>query len=267
MCLQQDRKASVTQLGRAGRLEYFHMWANELKALLKMLDVFWMKLLGLWISNRVKETSVQPTEAAGDESAATLTCFRDTQESPSQTQRHLCKVGLSGHRAGEHSTEKGCWVAMKVHALPLLLLLSFFQLLGDQQILLPLHSLESIWVGLPLMLPVAQGPLPLVGFHLFLLVPDWRLRLLRSQERSSTEILGKRRKICKSSRESRVQLLQRIVKAGKQNFCWKICKCRSPCTAFSPPLCPYQHCSVLSLIDCTAEPCSKAASAEELLPL
>lgn len=73
-------------------------------------------------------------------------------------------------------------------------------------------------------------------------------------EKSSTEIFVKRQKIYKRLRESRVQLLQRMVKVRKQRgFCWKIHKCQSPCSALSPPLCPYQRRSVLGLTDQSPE--------------
>lgn len=73
-------------------------------------------------------------------------------------------------------------------------------------------------------------------------------------EKSSTEIFVKRQKIYKRLRESRVQLLQRMVKVRKQRgVCWKIHKCQSPCSALSPPLCPYQRCSVLGLTDQSPE--------------
>lgn len=165
-----------------------------------------------------------PTEAAAGDSASTWTCFREAQESPSWTQRRLARVGLSGHRAGGHSAEKGCRVAMKVHALPLLLLLSFLKLLGNQQILFPLHSLESVWVGLPLMPPVAQGALPLTKSVLRSpLSTCARVKVkIAWVESEKCPLLGKRWKNCKRLRESRVQLLQGMVKVGKQNFCWKI---------------------------------------------
>lgn len=72
MCLQQGRKASVTQLRRARGLEYFPLGASELKALLKMLDALWSdKPAGPRISSRAREGSVLPAEAAGEGSTAT----------------------------------------------------------------------------------------------------------------------------------------------------------------------------------------------------
>lgn len=155
MRLWRDRRAWTTQLGQAGRLECFPMWANELKALLKMLDIFWHdKPACLWISSSKRDLC-----------AAYRSCWRrghcpldmlQRSSAKSDLQKDISKVGLCGHRAGERSAERGCQVATKVHALPLLSLLFFFKLLDDQPILFPLHSLESVRVGLSLMPMVAQ---------------------------------------------------------------------------------------------------------------
>lgn len=137
--------------------------------------------------------------------------------------------------------------------MPFLSSCSFSKLFRDQGVPLPVHSLETIWVGLPLMLPVAQGALPLTESlscsHLFLLVPEerWRFLGLKVWNVLLWKKVGKRWKICKRLRDSRVQLLQGMTKVEKQNFWSKIHKCQSACTAWSSSLCPYQHFSVLSL--------------------
>lgn len=129
---------------------------------------------------------------------------------------------------------------------------SFSKLFSDQSST-PSALTGNHLSGAPLMLPVAQGALPLTESlscsHLFLLVPEERLRFLGLKVWNVLlwKEAGKRWKICMRLRDSRVQLLQRMTKVENQKFWWKIHKCLSACTAWSSSLCPYQHFSVLSL--------------------
>lgn len=155
MCLQQGRKASMTQLRRARRLEYFSLWANELKALLKMLDALWSdKPADPWISSRARESSALPAEAQRREHCH-LAVLERGSESLSWTLRQLSKGGLSGHRAGESSAQRGCWTAMKVHALPLLLFLFWAVQWPESSI--PRAFTGNHWSGAPFDAASATG--------------------------------------------------------------------------------------------------------------
>lgn len=156
--------------------------------------------------------------------------------------------------------------------MPFLSSCSFYKLFNDQRVPLPVISLETIGMGLPLMLPVAQGALPptesLSCSHLFLLVPEERWRFLGWKVWNVLlwKKVGKRWRICKRLRDSRAQLSRGMTKVEKRTFGQKF----TNASQFAlPEAHPFALISISLFFHSASlaatKPCSSTASAEIFL--